>query len=53
MNLFDVEEDQGKIEGLKNMIKRLDVEMYSLAQAEKDFTPTVDRFWGPQCYERP
>ena len=53
MNLFDVKENQGEIEGLKKMTKRQDVEMYSLAQAEKDFAPTEDLFWAPQCYERP
>jgi len=53
MNLFDVEKDQGEIEGLKKMIKRLDVEMYSLAQAEREFAPTEDRFWGPQCFQKP
>jgi hypothetical protein len=53
VNLFDLEEGQGEIEELKEMIKRLDIKMYSLAQAEKDFAPTEDHFWGPQCYNRP
>jgi len=53
MNLFDVEKDQGEIEGLKKMIKCLDVEMYYLAQAEREFAPTKDRFWGPQCFQKP
>ena len=51
-NLFDLEEDQVGKEGLKKRIEQLNVDMYSLAQAEKDFTPTEDLFWGPECYER-
>jgi len=53
VNLFNDDNDQGNMEGLKNMIKRLDVEVYSLAQAEREFAPTEDRFWGPQCFKRP
>jgi len=46
MNLLDDGEDHGEIEGLKKKIKRLNAEMYSFAQAERDFAPTEDRFWG-------
>ena len=52
-NLFELEEDQEEKERLKKRIEQLGIDVYSLAQAKKDFGLTEDRFWGPECYERP